>query len=282
MSAVDVEYLHRWVGREQVVEDSLDPWKAVSLAATLDLDAAPAAGEDLPLCWQWLYFNVLPRARDVGMDGHPATGGFLPPTPFPRRMWAAGKLEVTRLPRLGEPAQRHSRIASIECKEGRSGALLFVNVDHHITQAGDPCILEQQNLVYRPMPEAAQALPAGKGPRLEAQWRRQIKADPVLLFRYSALTGNAHRIHYDREYAREVEFYPALVVHGPLQACLLGGLLSQQLPGTRVRSFTFRAQRPIFDTEDFSLCGYRDGRQVELWTETHDGFIGMIASVELA
>jgi 3-methylfumaryl-CoA hydratase len=272
---IDIGHLQKWIGKLQSVDDDLHLGKVNAITAALDMTAAPGVGTALPLAWQWLYFVDLPLARDTGADGHPKTGGFLPPSPFPRRMWAAGSMRIHAPLRIATPAVKRSTISAIDFKQGRSGDLLFVTVDHVFSQWGKICIEEQQDLVYRPMPTEVQPLPSGKPAPVDADWRVPMSADPVLLFRYSALTANSHRIHYDRSYAQDVEHYAGLVVHGPLQATLLANLLAEKVPDLAVKNFSFRAQRPIFEGEMFTLCGRRVGDTIELWTETVDGFIGM-------
>lgn len=271
-----------WVGRERTQTDPLTPFPARALAAALARDELPADGDALPLCWHWLYFHDTPSAAATGADGHPKVGDFLPPVSLPRRMWAAGALQVERPLRLGLPATRVSRIRSIERKAGKSGELVFVTVDHRLSQDGRDCIREEQNLVYREAATGMSRLPAGELAPLHADWRRDIVPDPVLLFRYSALTYNAHRIHYDREYATTQEFYPALVVHGPLLATLLLNLLDTRLPDARIAEFRFRAVRPTFDRHPFTTAIRRDGDTFALWTADHEGQLGMSATAKLA
>ncbi len=272
---IDIEHLQTWIGKLQSMDDDLHLGKVNAITAALDMTASPGAGTALPLGWQWLYFVDLPLARDTGADGHPKTGGFLPPSPFPRRMWAAGSMGIHAPLRIAEPAVKRSTISAIDFKQGRSGDLLFVTVDHVFSQWGKICIEERQDLVYRPMLTEVEPLPPGKPAPNDADWRVPMSADPVLLFRYSALTANSHRIHYDRSYAQDVEHYAGLVVHGPLQATLLANLLADKVPDRAVKNFSFRAQRPIFEGEMFTLCGRHVGDTIELWTETVDGFIGM-------
>ena len=280
-STVDLEYLSEWVGREQHRSDDIHPWKASALSAAFDLDKVFFEGDTLPAAYQWMYFVDTPKASDVGADGHPKTGGFLPPAPFPRRMWAAGSMNLLHPLVCGQTAEKISTIRSVDFKSGRSGELFFVTVEHKTLQKGKTCLEEVQNLVYRAMPpvlaagEEPKPMPAGVEAPIDADWREPAQADPVLLFRYSAMTSNNHRIHYDRDYAKTAEHYPALVVHGPLQATLLANFLSENLPDHSLVSFDFRAQRPIFDVDTFTLCGKQDGEKVSLWTESHDGYIGM-------
>jgi 3-methylfumaryl-CoA hydratase len=254
-----------------------------ALAATLDRDdPLPAAGSEVPPLWHWLYFTPLTRASELGHDGHARLGGFLPPVPLPRRMWAGGRLEFVHSLRVGDEMRRDSRIEKVSGKSGRSGALVFVTVQHAIANALGVALTEEHDIVYREAPRAdAPEQPPQVAPHDEA-FAREIVPDPVLLFRYSALTFNGHRIHYDRSYVTEVEGYPGLVVHGPLIATLLLDLLRRERPEARVRRFEFRALRPVFDIHRFSVCGRPDGeRRYRLWARDHEGALAMQADADI-
>ncbi|WP_372659791.1 acyl-CoA dehydrogenase [Hydrogenophaga sp.] len=279
--AIDIDHLRQWVGREQVAEQTLEPFPAVAMSGLLDRAEPPAVDDALPLPWHWLYFLDAPARAATGLDGHPQRGGFLPPVPLPRRMWAAGKLQCEAPLRLGASARRRSTVRSVELKDGRSGPLVFVTVDHVLEQGNRTCVREEQNIVYREAPTAPVSLPVGEKATQAAQWSATLQPDPALLFRYSALTYNGHRIHYDRDYAVHEEFYPALVVHGPLLATALLDLLEQGRPGVPVRAFTFRALRPAFDTDVLQLCAAAEGNTVELWTQDAQGQVGMTAQATL-
>lgn len=279
---IDIDHLKSWIGKELNVIDDLSPFKAKALHGALNVSAEkiplPATGNDLALPWHWLYFVDTPTAEKTGIDGHGKTGNFLPPIPLPRRMWAAGNFIEHRPLKLGAPANKQSVISAIDLKHGSTGSLVFVTVLHKIYQKDDLCVEEEQTIVYREMPSGPSAMPAGKEPKREADWTEIIYPDPVLLFRYSALTFNGHRIHYDRQYAVEKEFYPGLVVHGPLQATVLANSIAKHNPKLRIRDFKFRAMRPLFDSKPILLSGAIDGNDVELWTTSHDGFVGMSAN----
>jgi 3-methylfumaryl-CoA hydratase len=276
-----------WIGRSETQDDVAARAPALRLAATLDrgdLTArllAPDAA--LPPGWHWLYFLPCAPQSTLGPDGHPARGGFLPPLALPRRMWAGSRLEFHAPIAFGDALVRNSTIVNVEHKSGRSGALAIVTVRHEILAAGRRAVVDEHDIVYReaPRPGAPATAPGRQAPRT-AQFRRTVAPDPVLLFRYSALTFNGHRIHYDRTYATQVEGYPGLVVHGPLQATLLLDLLDRELPGARVARFAFRALAPLFDTAPFALCGAREADGVRLWTEAPDGAIALDATAELA
>lgn len=281
MTAMDIDHLRGWVGRERIRQDALAPFPAQALGALLDREQSPAAADALPPTWQWLYFNDCVRQRELGQDGHGKTGGFLPPVPLPRRMWASGEFFCERPLRIGEPAEQRSVVSSVELKQGSTGALVFVSLEHHTTQGGRRCLLEKQHLVYREMPRGPSPRPAGEPAPAEADFRVALQPDPVLLFRYSALTFNGHRIHYDRDYATQQEHYPALVVHGPLLATLLAEQAARQLPGETISYFSFRALRPVFDSDHLYLCGRRRGGTLELWIVNQEGFVSMTASATL-
>ncbi len=274
-----------WIGRTERRGDLVTPAPLAMLSATLDRDdPEPVAGSEVPPLWHWLYFLPVARQSGIGPDGHPKRGGFLPPVPQPRRMWAGGRLAFEHPLHVGDEITRSSRIADVNVKEGRSGALVFVTVRHEISDARGVALTEEHDIVYRdnPPPGPPPAVPAQPAPADE-RYSREIVPDPVLLFRYSALTFNGHRIHYDRSYVTGVEGYPGLIVHGPLIATLLVDLVRRQLPGARVRRFRFRAVRPIFDIHRFHVCGREEGdRRHALWARDHEGALAMEAHAELA
>ncbi|MFL6697874.1 MAG: MaoC family dehydratase N-terminal domain-containing protein, partial [Vitreoscilla sp.] len=219
-----LDALRGWVGKRETHTDVITAAPIAALAATLDRDDASADAQ-LPPLHHWLYFLPVAPMRQIGDDGHPARGGFLPPVPLPRRMWAAGRLQFHGPLRVGETVTRSSEITDVQAKDGKSGPLVFVTLRHELASGGALAVTEEQDIVYRGHPLAGSAPPAMKPAPLEAAWRREIHPDPVLLFRYSALTFNGHRIHYDRPYATGIEGYPGLVVHGPLLATLLADLV---------------------------------------------------------
>jgi 3-methylfumaryl-CoA hydratase len=280
---LDIEHLRSWIGRTEALKDKavLAPLRA--LMATLDCDdVLPASGALVPPLWHWLYFLPVARQSEIGVDGHPRRGGFLPPVPLPRRMWAGSRIQFLAPLRVGQELARSSVIHDVFLRRGRSGPLAFVKVQHEIRGDGQLSIVEEQDIVYRDMPSLGESAPAPMPAPASAQWERRIVPDDVLLFRYSALTFNGHRIHYDRKYATEVEGYPGLVVHGPLQATLLLELLRRQLPDAQVKSFQFRAINPQFDLAPFVVCGRQDDAQtVKLWVRTEDGHLTMDAAATL-
>jgi len=273
---LDTTELQLWIGREEAATDTITEAPVRGLSATLDRDdPEPRPGDALPPLWHWMYFLPAHRQSDLAPDGHVQRGGFLPPVPLPRRMWAGSRLEFLRPLRIGETVRRVSRIVEVKSKEGRTGPLVFVVVRHEIGDA----IVEEHDIVYRGEGAAPQEPPRAPD---NASWERVIHPDDVLLFRYSALTFNGHRIHYDRRYTTEVEGYPGLVVHGPLLATLMLDLLRRNLPEATVTRFSFRAVSPVFDLAPFSVCGRPEGDSVKLWVRNAAGGLAMEATAAIS
>ena len=286
IDADTLAYLQTWVGKTETLVDDITAVPLRGLAATLDQDDLPAeSGAPVPPLWHWLYFLQQPVRSEIGPDGHARRGGFLPPVPLPRRMWAGGRLQWVHgnFPVVGDTVKRVSRIESVTRKSGRSGDLVFVLVKHEISNARGLALTEEHDIVYRANPRPEDPVPPPQPAAKNATWTETVVPDEVLLFRYSALTFNSHRIHYDRKYVTEVEGYPGLIVHGPLIATLLLELLRSELPGARVSGFEFRAVRPVFDMWSFKLHGKpsADGKIVQLWTEDHEGLLTMQATATL-
>jgi len=289
--ALDLGHLRQWVGSTERLTARLDPFPAAGMHALLDLDGPPpGAGADLPPAWHWLYFHQPTRQSALGPDGHPARGSFLPPVPLPRRMWAGGRLRFDRPLLIADEADRHSEVLSVDAKQGRSGRLVFVTVRHRLSQAGALCIEEEHDIVYRdPPPADGPPAAAPSGARAgsgdpDSSWRRRVQADAVMLFRYSALTFNGHRIHYDQPYATGVEGYPGLIVHGPLMATLMLELLRAGTPDRRVGRFAFRGLAPAFDTHPIEVCGRiaeGAGLRADTWVEGLDGTVCMRGEADL-
>lgn len=279
LAGIDIDYLRQWAGRTETQEQHLDPFPARALAGLLDRADVPGNGDALPLPWHWLYFLDAPSREGTGADGHPKRGGFLPPVPLPRRMWAAGELTLHKPLILGRTARKISTVRSVDLKLGKAGLLVFVTVAHELEQDGHRCLSELQHIVYREAPCAPAPLPAGELAPVDHEWMRTVMPDPVMLFRFSALTYNGHRIHYDRDYATREEFYPALVVHAPLLATLLLDLLAREgHASTPPEHFSFRAQRPAFDTDRLNLFGRATAQGAALWTTDPAGMVGMTAT----
>ncbi|WP_233810511.1 FAS1-like dehydratase domain-containing protein [Paraburkholderia sp. HP33-1] len=283
---MDIAYLQQWTGHTEEVRDQITFTPMAALGAMLDRsDPPPTPGIDLPPLWHWLYFLPVHRQSVVGTDGHPKRGGFLPPVDLPRRMWAGGQLEFVRPLKAGNAVTRLSSIESVTHKQGRTGDLVFVKVKHEVSDANGLAIVERQDIVYRDHPAASEKVADSLAAPAGGQWAREINPDPVLLFRYSALTLNGHRIHYDRPYATGEEEYEGLVVHGPLLATLLLESVRSELPGAKVGAFSFRAIKPVLDTSPFYVCGKRDQSdpsKVSLWIAGSDGSLRMDASAVLA
>ena len=280
----DLEEWRRWIGRSETRQDRIDLARARAMQKLIeDPDAPLNEGDALPPLWHWLYFWDVARHSDLGPDGHATRGGLLPPINLPSRMWAGSRLAFLRPLAMGAYAEQSSTVTEVSEKQGRSGRLVFVTVHHRVSDDEGICIEEEQDLVFRRPPGPGAVSTAEPAPAI-IPWRLPITPDPVMLFRYSALTMNGHRIHYDHKYVTETEGYPGLVVHGPLLATLMIELARRHRPGMVVRSFGFRAHRTIFDNAPFTVGGKAnaDGSAAELWIADHDGHLAAHGSVELA
>jgi 3-methylfumaryl-CoA hydratase len=277
MTELNVEHLRSWIGRQETLHDQVTRFPIAALSATLDRDdPAPASGDPLPPLWHWLYFLPVSQQSALGPDGHPARGGFLPPVPLPRRMWAGGRFVFHQKLLVDEHITRVSTIQDVTVKHGRSGALCFVLVRHEVSGSSGLGLVEEHDIVYRDVPQAGETQAAPRPVRTDDTWRRDIHPSDPLLFRYSALTFNSHRIHYDRRYVTQTEGYPGLIVHGPLIATLLIDLLRRNTDRTVV-SFRFRAVSPLFDVAPFSVHGVPNGDSVALWARNPEGHLAMEA-----
>lgn len=265
-----------WIGRERRRVEVLAPGDLARLAAVLDRPEAPT---EVPPAWHWACAVETPRQSQIGPDGHPLRGGFMPPIAAPRRMFAAADMQFAAPLLAGVETEWVERIASISEKAGKSGPLTFVEVERRISQGGALCVAETQTIVYRPAPAPGEPAPYPVAAPDDADWRVTVTPDAALLMRFSAATFNAHRIHYDRAYAVEVEGYPGLVVHGPLIAL---SLLEALPPGQIVTRFSFRAVRPLFDGAAFEACGKLSGDGAELWARSAEGWLAMTARAEWA
>jgi 3-methylfumaryl-CoA hydratase len=279
---VDIDHLKTWIGRTETLHDTVTPVPVTALSATLDRDdPPPEKGHVLPLLWHWLYFLPIARASQIGPDGHPKRGGFLPPVPLPRRMWAGGRYSFVRDLHVGEAISRTSTILDVSAKTGRTGTLVFVRVGHDIGGEDGIAIREEHDIVYRDLPAQGEAPPPPRLAPTDAVWSQTVVPNDVLLFRYSALTFNGHRIHYDRRYVTGEEGYPGLIVHGPLIATLLMELYRRE-DGRRLSGFRFRAVSPTFDIAPFSVHGSPTAEGAKLWAQGKDGDLRMDAVAELA
>ena len=267
-----------WIGSGERMADAMDPGHAARIAATLGAPA-PGQGEALPPLWQWAFFISTVGMDGLGTDGHPARGGFLPPAHDRNRMWAGGRVEFRRPLKVGVPAERVSRVIDVKEKTGRTGALLFVTVSHDYHQAGEIAIHEEQDIVYRqPTPPKL----AGSEPAPEAQWRDTVEPSSVLLFRYSAVTFNGHRIHYDHPYVTGTEGYPGLVVHGPLIATEMVAAFVRAHPKARLTHLSYRGLRPLIAPRPFQAAGrLTEPGVAQLWAE-QDGTLAHQAELRFS
>ena len=270
---LDLDHLREWIGKTTEASDSVTAQRVKGLRATLFQEIGePKTGDAAPWTTHWCLGQPVFPMSMLGPDGHPTRGGFLPPVPLPRRMWAGGELVFLDSLRVDDEVLRTSRIADVTMKTGSTGALCFVAVEHTIATTRGTAIRERQDIVYRDI-TAAQPAASGKPapPPPAAKHRESHMADPVLLFRYSALTFNGHRIHYDRDYVTKVEGYPGLVFHGPLQAALIVELAANLHGGAAPTKFTYRGVQPLFEGSEFSVNANEAGEGLELWTANSSG-----------
>jgi 3-methylfumaryl-CoA hydratase len=290
----EIEALQGWVGRAQTADDRAAAGPLAGLAGLLDHLTPPWISGAAPPLAHWLYFLPHQRQSLLDADGHAKRGDFLPPVPLPRRMWVGSRVRFLAPIPIDAAMRRRSTIATVKAKSGRTGPMVFVTVKHEITVGGTTAVVEEQDIVYRgaatqsgsaapavsaPTASGAPAPTARQMPRV-SQATRTITPDPVQLFRFSALTFNAHRIHYDRDYARNVEGYPGLVVHGPLVATLLMDHFLRHSGGRSVSAFSFRAERPLFDTAPFDVCFAPSDVGADLWAIDVNGATAFTAAVE--
>lgn len=277
--SMDVEALRSWIGREERSSDVLTAELVRRFSATLGLPiGTPGPGDLAPPLIHFCLAPAVAPTDQLGADGHPHRGGFLPPVPLPRRMWAGGALNVFGHLKVGDAVRRLSRIVDVAAKQGQSGPLCFVTVEHSLHVGERTVLQERQDIVYRggdASPARPDAPAAATGER-----RRSVEVSAPLLFRYSALTFNGHRIHYDRNYAGEIEGYPGLVVHGPLQATLLFHFAMSLHNGASPSRFTFRSMSPLFDDQGFDLHASGTGPSLKLWTARPSGPVAMMAEAE--
>lgn len=277
----DLEILQSWIGKQQTVAESISAAHCQRLQHTLDRTEALATGDRLPTLWHFITHVGSTPHRAMGADGHPERGGFLPPVALPRRMWAGGRVRFISPIAIGDEVTKTSTIEDVALKSGRSGELCFVTVRHQLSVDGTLCIDEEQDLVFREEPAPDAPTPQPKPAPTEADWSETVDPSEVMLFRYSALTFNAHRIHYDRDYARDVEGYAGLVVHGPLTATLLADL-AERAVGRPLATFSFRGMAPLFDTAPFTINGRAAADTAELWAATPEGGMAMKVDVTFA
>lgn len=272
MADIDIEQLQSWQGRSETTEDVLWPTQAKALAATLDRDPQSlAAGDPLPPLYHWIYFPILSLSSELAADGHARKGGFMPPVPFPRRMFAGARVDCEGTLRLGERVRRTTSIKSVVYKEGRTGPLIFVTIAYELTNDSGARLVEERDLAYRQATSASGPKRVGELVAYDdASFTRVVEPDEALLFRYSALTFNGHRIHYDLPYSQS-EGYPSLVVHGPLIATLLADLVSHETGASHLAHFSFRAKRAFYLGEPIRLVAWQGADDVTLRALGDDG-----------
>jgi len=273
-----------WIGSREIREEIIAEFPAQAAAAMLDLDGEPMThGNPLPPLWHWFYFLPKAARSQIDRDGHPKRGGFFPPVTLPRRMFAGARTRFIRPLTIGGAATREGEILAVKEKSGKAGKLVFVTVRYRIRQDGEVRIEEEQDIVYKepgaiiPKPMPLRSLPDAPA----GAWVEEITPDTILLFRFSALTFNAHRIHYDQPYALDEEGYPGLVVHGPLTAVMLAGLTVRHNPHKRIAEFSFQGRAPLFDLYPFRLMGRPEGDTVALEAQGPDGKTTMQATAVL-
>lgn len=269
MTQIDLAHLQQWIGKEQKDRDLLSARHARLMAATVGISNEKLVdGAPLPPLWHWIYFLEGLPSQSLGRDGHPARGGFLPPVPLENRMWAGGRLEFHQPLRIGSVVDKTSKVVSIDHKQGRSGDLVFVSVLHELRSEGKLAITEIHDIVYKKPshPGQREKLPVQEA----ASHTRPFKPDSTTLFRYSALTFNGHRIHYDADYCREVEGYPNLVIHGPLHATLLANY-AEEVSESSLKHFEYRGLQPSYLGEHLSINARHEGEELSLWTALADG-----------
>lgn len=276
MMDLDLDHLRTWIGREEIKSEPVTPALVERFNATFGRTGDTTTGTPAPVMIHFCLAPPAAPAGELGPDGHPLRGGFLPPVPLPRRMWAGGSFAFHDDIRIGETVTRRSTIRDVAVKQGRTGTLCFVTVEHRIESDSRHVLTERQDIVYRDLDPASGPSKAPPPPAPEGAHRVTVEPTAPLLFRYSALTFNGHRIHYDAPYTREVEGYPGLIVHGPLQASQLVHL-AERVRGRVPRTFDFRSLSTIFDTADYTLNATEDGDALKLWTAQAGGPIAMQA-----
>lgn len=283
VSEDDLETLRAWVGRTVEAEDIVTPSPLARAAATLDRDdPPPRPGDPVPPAWHWFFFLPTERQADLGADGHARRGDFLPPVPLTTRLWAGGRMRFERPLRVGQAIRRRSEVIRVDPKTGRSGRLVFVTVRHTVSGPDGVATTEEHDIVYRDPPRPGAKSPDPQPAATQSSWRRSIRADATLLFRFSALTFNGYRLHYDHRYCDE-HGYPGLVVHGPLTVILLLDLVRRERPELVLKSLDYRMLRALYDTQPFTLAGkHGSGHSLELWAADDHGALATLASATYA
>ena len=272
-----------WIGRSRTTRDTISAGQLAKIAATFDCPA-PASDKtaSLPPGWHWAFFPDITPLSGIGRDGHQALGEFLPPVPLPRRMWASGNLKINRPLGIGETVDKTSTILSVEEKQGRTGHLVFVRVGHEFSGNRGGSMQEEHQIVYREAPDPDAVPPPPMLPPHEPDRSVSLTASAVQLFRYSAITFNSHRIHYDVDFCRDEEGYDGLIIHGPLTATLLMELACSQAPGRLLKSFSFRALSPLTHVHQFSLHVFETAeKHYSVWACNQRGELAMTGEAEL-
>ena len=288
---LDRDVLRRWIGKQRTITDVIRPQPVARMQATIERSrAAPRRGDPLPCAWHWLFFLEAAPLRELGRDGHASRGEFLPPVALPRRMWAGGRMRFIEPICIGESIRKQSTITDVVRKTGRTGELCFVTVRHEFFGESMLKMTEEHDIVYRQEHDRNAPAPAIPTAPEKSDARRQITPTNVMLFRYSALTFNSHRIHYDVEYCREVEGFPGLVVHGPLTATFLAGMASEHCGDATLNEFAmdkfeYRAVSPLFGNQPFTIAcqtaGDKSPGQLQLWAANADGELAMHATASI-
>jgi 3-methylfumaryl-CoA hydratase len=281
----ELERLRDWIGRSELVEERAVARPIRALMALLDKPAEPKEGDPIGPLGHWCFFQPHAPASEIGPDGHPRRGGFMPPVPLPRRMFGGARTTYIKPLLIGERMRREGRITDVNIKGGRTGTLVICTVKYSFHGESGLAMEEEHDIIYRDNPPAnASDGNVGKtnpAPNDHA-WIQTITPDPVMLFRYSSATFNGHRIHYDRKYVTEVEGYPGLIVHGPLTATFLLELALAHNPGKALTAFSFQARAPLFDTAPFRVAGKPAASGAELWSITPQGTVGTVATAKFA
>ncbi|MBE7636459.1 acyl-CoA dehydrogenase [Sneathiella sp. P13V-1] len=271
--------LQDWVGNSETRVEIIHQQSLDGFAALMDEDVP--ASTFVPPGGHWMYFTPQTKQSDLAIDGHSYKGGFLPPVDLPRRMWAGGRIHFFRPLESGDKVTKTSTVRSVTEKEGRTGKLIFVTVEHGLSDPDGSYIKEETDIVYRDAPDPKAPKKAPEMAPTDTDWEEVITPDPVMLFRYSALTYNGHRIHYDRDYVTQEEGYPGLLVHGPLIGTLLMRLATEKMPGKSLKQFDFRNSNPVFDINSFTLCGRKvDENTCEVWAKGPDGELAVFATAK--
>lgn len=278
-----MENFNSWIGKKEISSDFVNSRPIEMMQALLNEEDKNLSV--LPHLYHWFYFLPTVDGQELADDGHPKKGNFLPPIPFPKRMWAGGRLHFLRPIHINQHIRRESEILKVELKHGKSGDMYFVTVKHSIYAEDKLAIVEEHDIVYREASNQVQTQASAEISTVKSDdsrnytYKRKFPIDTVSLFRYSAITFNGHRIHYDRPYATQIEGYPGLIVHGPLLATLLIHTFKKENPTKDISSFEFRAVNPVFDFNDFYICGDIQQEKGELWIEKENGLVAMKAKI---